>query len=416
MGRSSRGGCMFPSPSRKQPILDTRVRRTYTEILHEALSARDENDELNDIVRQALRWTRATGAAIALESHGQVVCRACAGETAPAKGATLEKDSGLSGLCLRTGSILVCEDAQADLRVSKEACRRLGIRSVVAVPVHGGNTSGVLEVFSREPQAFDDQAVAVLRNFGEAIDSTLNRAANDNRESTPARRAPTAATPEPQEPSHLSAYVIAACAAVMVGTLTPAAMTFREIVRVPPPPPIATVRVPYLSNPRRSAETRSQAVEDPLLKPATRLPVGYARGQQSPLSEADRQYQLATAFAEGRGVKQNLIEAYAWFVIAGANGNRGADAMIRSLTARMPESEIAQVRFRLGEIFDKGLGVPRDPVTSYFWYALAEAGGHPRAAAEERNLADAMTPTQVIEAKNRAARWLAQHIVKRQNG
>src|SRR5579863_2557397 len=56
---------------------------------------------LNEIVVQACLSTGATGAAIALERDGEMVCRASNGETAPALGSRFDSDSGVSAESIR---------------------------------------------------------------------------------------------------------------------------------------------------------------------------------------------------------------------------------------------------------------------------------------------------------------------------
>src|SRR5205807_6534809 len=57
----------------------------------------------------------------------------------------------------RTGRIVRCDDTETDPRVNVQACRRLGARSMVAVPLAGQqNVIGLLEAFSREPYGFND--------------------------------------------------------------------------------------------------------------------------------------------------------------------------------------------------------------------------------------------------------------------
>ena len=99
---------------------------------------------LRKIAEAALSATGAEGAALALRRDGAVVCVARAGEMAPPLGARLDDTSGMSGECLRAGQTLRCDDTETDTRVDRAACRELGIRSVVAVPMRtppGFNTA-----------------------------------------------------------------------------------------------------------------------------------------------------------------------------------------------------------------------------------------------------------------------------------
>src|SRR5262250_1492903 len=59
----------------------------------------------------------AVGAAIALKTNNQIVCRASTGQ-APAVGAVLQPGQGLSGECVLTGRLVRCDDTDTDGRVN----------------------------------------------------------------------------------------------------------------------------------------------------------------------------------------------------------------------------------------------------------------------------------------------------------
>ena len=110
---------------------------------------------LNEVVEQACLTTGATGAAIALERDGEMVCRASSGSTAPELGSRLDAASGLSGECIRTRRTQRCDDVLADLRVDLEVSQRLGVRSIMVMPLlREGELVGLFELFSSLPEAF----------------------------------------------------------------------------------------------------------------------------------------------------------------------------------------------------------------------------------------------------------------------
>jgi len=138
--------------------------------------------ELNEALRfsaeQARAVTGADGAAIALDRAGTFVCCARSGEKAPELGARLNPQKGISGECVRTGAILRCGDTETDGGVNKEACRELGIRSMIAVPIYDRRSvAGVLEVFSGEPRAFTDRDLSGL----ELLSALITHALQDER-------------------------------------------------------------------------------------------------------------------------------------------------------------------------------------------------------------------------------------------
>lgn len=133
---------------------------------------------LNEIVEQACLATRATGAAIVLRDESEMVCRASSGETAPALGARFDIASGLSGLCIETGHVQRCEDAQTDVRADAAACRRLGVRSVMVLPLlRDAEVIGLFEVFSSRPSAFGDRDEHTLEALSRGVLKNLELAA-----------------------------------------------------------------------------------------------------------------------------------------------------------------------------------------------------------------------------------------------
>ena len=128
-------------------------------------------DEVLQLVSErALTLTGADGVAIALAEGNAIVCRASAGAIAPETGARLDPNSGFSGACLRTRGIVRCDDSENDPRVNVQVCRRLGTRSIVAVPIASSRgIIGLLEAFSAEAYGFNDSDVRSLNLLAELI-------------------------------------------------------------------------------------------------------------------------------------------------------------------------------------------------------------------------------------------------------
>ena len=127
---------------------------------------------LGEIARAAQSITCSSGAAIAMRRDGIVICLSRSGETAPTLGTRLDIDSGISGECLRLGRIVRCDDTSKDGRADLEVCRWLGLRSIAAVPLRErGETVGILEAFSTQPNAFDEEHIDSLRRLAELAES-----------------------------------------------------------------------------------------------------------------------------------------------------------------------------------------------------------------------------------------------------
>ncbi len=128
------------------------------------------DEVLQLVAERALTLTGADGIAIAMAEGNAIVCRASAGTIAPEFGARLDPNSGFSGACLRTGGIVRCDDSENDIRVNVQASRRLGARSIVAVPIASAQgTIGLLEAFSAEAYGFNDSDVRSLNLLAELI-------------------------------------------------------------------------------------------------------------------------------------------------------------------------------------------------------------------------------------------------------
>ena len=130
---------------------------------------------LHEIVSQACSTTNAAGAAIALIRNTEFICRATCGECAPELGSRLSADTGLSGACIQSREVQRCDDTEVDTRVDAVACRRLGVRSVVVVPLLQGNgVAGILEVFSPHAYVFTDGDVKTLAALSRRAMETMS--------------------------------------------------------------------------------------------------------------------------------------------------------------------------------------------------------------------------------------------------
>ena len=107
--------------------------------------------------------TGAAAAVIELREGDAMVYRAVSGTAKASLGVRLDVHKSLSGLSVLEGRVLICEDSELDHRVDRAACRRVGARSMLCVPLlHGGNAVGVLKVYSSEARFFDAEDLSTL--------------------------------------------------------------------------------------------------------------------------------------------------------------------------------------------------------------------------------------------------------------
>src|SRR5437667_4922590 len=128
------------------------------------------DEVLRLVAARARSITGADGVAIALAEENAIVCRASVGSIAPDPGVRLDPNSGFSGACLLSGQPVRCDDSETDERVNARACRTLGARSLLAVPLSAKQRIvGLIEAFSTETYGFNDSDVRSLNLLGELI-------------------------------------------------------------------------------------------------------------------------------------------------------------------------------------------------------------------------------------------------------
>jgi diguanylate cyclase (GGDEF)-like protein len=138
---------------------------------HAAIAAVDRNNSrlMTRAAEGAIALTAADGACIELLDGDDVVCRAAAGVAVEFLGMRVKADESITGECFRTRSVLRCTDSEHDSRVDRDACRIVGARSLILVPLlDGRETRGVLLVWSATPHDFggyESQLLALLANM-----------------------------------------------------------------------------------------------------------------------------------------------------------------------------------------------------------------------------------------------------------
>jgi TPR repeat protein/putative methionine-R-sulfoxide reductase with GAF domain len=393
---------------------EVRPQPNYTDTLAVLTAVQREVGSLGSNLAAALQLiaartqtlTKASGAALALaeDEPDFMICRASSGPDAPPVGAKLQVGDGFSGECVRTGKLLRCDDTETDLRVNRESCRDLGIRSILAAPVRDGEkVIGLLEVFSPQANTFTENDSTILQRMAETILAAVNHKARaEDRVATAASTASSTSSPgstlfasiagpkqeySSEEHSHggirlpRSHLIILICAAATIA-LALGFLIARESVRAR-----GTLREQTVlaSSQPPTAMTPSTA-SLPTFDTSTFAQLQKTAEQGDPAAENA----LGLRYATGEGVKLNEKEAFRWFTKAAEQGNLSA-------------------QFRLGSFYWGGRGVPQNLNEAYFWIVLARAGGDNSSKALATVLASHMTRAQAITIEQQASEWLLHH-------
>lgn len=147
------------------------VIRIQTEIARLGLGL---GDIMEFVVAQVPSLIGADGSAVELAEADEMVYRAAAGIAKGQIGLRLKMKGSLSGLSVRTGEILGCTDSENDPRVDREACRRVGLRSMLVMPLnHKGVTVGVLKAMSPLADKFSDSDETLLGMLSDVIAAAM---------------------------------------------------------------------------------------------------------------------------------------------------------------------------------------------------------------------------------------------------
>jgi TonB family protein len=252
---------------------------------------------LGAIAEAAQRLTQSGGVAIAMRRNEVVVCLGRSGEMAPPLGTRLSVDSGISGECLRTGNTLRCDDASKDYRADQEVCRKLGLRSIAAVPMsEGAQTVGILEAFSSQRCAFAEEHMDFLTRLarlaeaaafepGEEVQLPRNSDQRANLDSTPPLSQARSKVPIPPhrglQSEHRQYYRVAAVVVAMLSLFSVVGWRMRRNSGggMPRSAPLPTTALPAPAMPQ-AVTTEVLSMVAPATKPNpahSRTDVGTAK-------------------------------------------------------------------------------------------------------------------------------------------
>ncbi len=309
--------------------------------------------------------------------------------------------------CVKSGILLRCDDSEVDVRVDRESCRALGIRSILAVPVRANDKSiGILEVFSDQPDRFSASDGGVMQRLAETIVAAVNRAARaENLPPLGTKPAAIQFAPSPgsvlfaSEPApekkmdgaeekisggislprtHLIILICAAIAIAFVlgyGLAPLIQSRLQNRGRSALPTVLASSRPP-----------KSDTAAPPTIETATFDQLRQIAENGDPAA----QNMLGLRYSTGEGVKLDEREAVRWYVKAAEQGNVAAQS-------------------KLGTIYFSGRGVPQDSSQAYFWMVVARLSGDHASETLGPFVRARLTRAQVTSIELEADRWLHQH-------
>lgn len=150
----------IPSPATLSQERLLAIIQMQTEISKAKL---DLSGIMNLVAEKAMVLTGASGSVVELAEGDEMVYRAVSGTALSHLGLRLRREGSLSGLCVKEKTPMVCEDSETDDRVDREACRKIGVRSMIVAPLLAENEAiGVLKILSPEPKAFQDRDLVTL--------------------------------------------------------------------------------------------------------------------------------------------------------------------------------------------------------------------------------------------------------------
>lgn len=134
-----------------------------------------------DLMRLICRRTRelvpVSGSVVELVEGSEMVYRAMDSTGPSSVGLRLNINTSMSGLAVRLNETLRCDDVVNDPRVDRVIARKLGIRSMICVPlIDRARPVGVLKVFDFAPNVFSEYQVNLLRMMAGLLSAVIRHA------------------------------------------------------------------------------------------------------------------------------------------------------------------------------------------------------------------------------------------------
>ncbi len=112
-------------------------------------------------------------------------------------------------------------------------------------------------------------------------------------------------------------------------------------------------------------------------------------------------FNLGAAYYNGDGVRIDDVTSCAWFLLAQEAGYPPADDAVNRATSES-QPRVMQAEERIGEVYERGGDLPKNPEKALKWYRKAADGGVPEAGVRASGLiinGRDVTPDEAIEAR-----------------
>lgn len=137
----------------------------------------DTEKVMSVLVERANSVTHAEGTVIELVEGDNIIYHHASGTATQFLGMQIKIDGSFSGLCIRQGQTLLCEDTETDERVNREACRKVNVRSMIVSPLtHLKEVIGVIKCYSSKPHAFSLNDIEALQLTSGFLETALANA------------------------------------------------------------------------------------------------------------------------------------------------------------------------------------------------------------------------------------------------
>ena len=134
--------------------------KVQTEVAQQGM---DIGNIMDLVVQRTQIITNADGASVELIEKEQLVYSAASGMAERFLGLRLDIENSLSGECIKMRVPLISNDIESDERVNKNACRQIGINSMIVIPlIYNNEAVGVLKVLSAKADRFSEEDIEIL--------------------------------------------------------------------------------------------------------------------------------------------------------------------------------------------------------------------------------------------------------------